>query len=81
MATIAPQVFFLSVFVNLFAALALSFPILEERLRLSNLFQPEIFHSRRFRLLLGSVAFVVGFAKLVIVTPPNPPVIGDLIPA
>lgn len=81
MVTIAPQMFFLSVFVNLFAGLALSFPILEARLRLSNVFQPEIFHSRPFRLVLGLVAFVIGFAKLVIVTPPNPPVIGDLIPA
>lgn len=81
MTTIAPQMFFLSVFVNLFAGLALSFPILEERFRLAHVFQPEVFHSRRFRLILGGLAFVIGFAKLVVVTPPNPPVIGDLIPA
>jgi hypothetical protein len=72
------QLYFLSVFVNLLAALALSSEYLSSRMKnLDSL--TAVLSPQGVKLGLGIAAFVVGFLKLLI--PQDVPVVGDLLPA
>lgn len=75
------QVYFLSVLTNIVAGIALAFERMDDRLRLHAVFNPELFRHTGFRLAMGVITFVVGFAKLLSVTDGNVPVVGDLLPA
>lgn len=75
------QFFFLSILTNVLAGTALAFDRMDEHLRLNAVFNPELFKRSGFRLGLGLVTFVVGFLKLLSVTPGTVPVVGDLFPA
>ncbi len=74
------QIYLLSVVVNLLAGVTLSHGFLESRLRLSSVFNSELFERPKFWFGLGSVSFIVGFLKL-ISAQGDMPVIGDLLPA
>jgi hypothetical protein len=75
------QFFFLSIVTNLLAGITLAYDRIDEKVNLSVLFNPALFQSSGFRLSLGLVTFVMGFLKLLSVTPGDVPVIGDLFPA
>jgi len=75
------QIYFLSILVNIIAGIALGFDRMDERLRLHAVFNPELFHHAGFRLAMGLIAFVVGFLKLLSVSPGDVAVVGDLLPA
>lgn len=75
------QIYFLSILVNLLTGITLSFDRMDERLQLRSLFNPELFQHAGFRLTMAIVAFVVGFLKLLSVSPGDVPVVGDLLPA
>ncbi|POR01151.1 hypothetical protein AU468_08690 [Alkalispirochaeta sphaeroplastigenens] len=75
------QIYFLSILANVIAGIALAFDRMDERMRLHAVFNPEMFKHTGFRLAMGVIAFVVGFLKLLSVTPGTPPVVGDLFPA
>ena len=75
------QIYFLSILVNLLSGITLSFDRMDERLQLLSLFNPELFQHAGFRLTMAIVTFVVGFLKLLSVSPGDVPVVGDLLPA
>ncbi|MFP4301578.1 MAG: hypothetical protein ACLFPW_12840 [Spirochaetaceae bacterium] len=75
------QIYFLSILVNLLAGITLSFDRMDERLQLRSLFNPELFQHAGFRLTMAIFTFVVGFLKLLSVSPGDVPVVGDLLPA
>ncbi|TVR68360.1 MAG: hypothetical protein EA427_10625 [Spirochaetaceae bacterium] len=75
------QFYFLSILANVIAGIALAYDRMDERLRLHAVFNPQLFQRAPFRLGLGVVTFIVGFLKLLSVTPGTPPVVGDLFPA
>ncbi|MFW6339205.1 MAG: hypothetical protein ACOC25_09770 [Alkalispirochaetaceae bacterium] len=75
------QIYFLSILVNLLAGITLSFDRMDERLQLRSLFNPELFQHAGFRLTMAIITFVVGFLKLLSVSPGDVPVVGDLLPA
>lgn len=75
------QIYFLSILANVIAGIALAFDRMDERMRLHAVFNPEMFRHAGFRLAMGVITFVVGFLKLLSVTPGTPPVVGDLFPA
>lgn len=75
------QIYFLSILVNLLSGITLSFDRMDERLQLRSLFNPELFQHAGFRLTMAIVTFVVGFLKLLSVSPGDVPVVGDLLPA
>lgn len=72
------QFYFLSVFTNLLAALALSGEYLGSRIKNLEPLMTAL-GARGVRLGVGIAAFVVGFLKLLI--PQDVPVVGDLLPA
>ncbi len=74
------QIYLLSVVVNLLAGVTLSYNFLESRLRLSSVFNSELFERPKFWFGLGAASFIVGFLKL-ISAQGDIPVIGDLLPA
>lgn len=75
------QIYFLSILTNVIAGIALAFDRMDERMRLHAVFNPEMFRHSGFRLAMGVITFIVGFLKLLSVTPGTPPVVGDLFPA
>lgn len=75
------QFFFLSIVTNLLAGVTLAYDRIDEKVNLSALFNPVLFQNSGFRLSLGLVTFVMGFLKLLSVTPGDVPVVGDLFPA
>ncbi len=75
------QIYFLSILSNIVAGLALGYDRLKTPLRLDTVFDEELFAQPGVRLSIGLVAFVVGFLKLLSVTPGDVAVIGDLLPA
>jgi len=75
------QIYFLSILANIVAGIAIGFDRIDERLRLHAVFNPELFHHTGFRLAMGLITFVVGFLKLLSVTPGDVAVVGDLLPA
>lgn len=75
------QIYFLSITVNLLAGITLSFGQMDEKLQLRSLFNPELFEHAGFRLTMAIVTFVVGFLKLLSVSPGDVPVVGDILPA
>ncbi len=75
------QIYFLSILVNLLTGITLSFDRMDERLQLRSLFNPELFQHAGFRLTMAIITFVVGFLKLLSVSPGDVPVVGDLLPA
>lgn len=75
------QIYFLSILVNLLTGITLSFGQMDEKLQLRSLFNPELFEHPGFRLTMAIVTFVVGFLKLLSVSPGDVPVVGDLLPA
>lgn len=75
------QIYFLSILVNLLSGIALSFDRMDEKLQLRSVFNPELFENAGFRLTMAIVTFVVGFLKLLSVSPGDVPVVGDLLPA
>jgi len=54
---------------------------MDERLRLRSVFNPELFQNAGFRLAIGISAFIIGFLKLLSVSPDDVAVVGDLVPA
>ncbi|MFW6214574.1 MAG: hypothetical protein ACOC45_01380 [Alkalispirochaetaceae bacterium] len=75
------QIYFLSILVNLLAGLTLSFDRMDEKLQLRSVLNSELFERAGFRLTMGIFTFVVGFLKLLSVSPGDVPVVGDLLPA
>lgn len=75
------QIYFLSILTNVLAGIALGFDRMDERLRLHAVFNPELFQHAGFRLAIGLITFVVGFLKLLSVSPGDVAVLGDLVPA
>jgi hypothetical protein len=75
------QIYFLSILTNVLAGIALGFDRMDERLRLRSVFNPELFQNAGFRLAIGISAFVIGFLKLLSVSPDDVAVVGDLVPA
>ncbi len=75
------QIYFLSVLTNIIAGIALAFDRMDERLRLHAVFNPELFQHAGFRLAIGLITFVVGFLKLLSVSPGDAAIVGDLVPA
>lgn len=75
------QIYFLSILTNILAGIALGFDRMDERLRLRSVFNPELFQNTGFRLAIGLITFVVGFLKLLSVSPDDVAVVGDLVPA
>jgi len=72
------QFYFLSVFVNLLAALVLSGEYLGSKMKNLEPLMTAL-NARGARLGVGIAAFLVGFLKLLI--PQDVPVVGDLLPA
>lgn len=75
------QIYLLSILTNIIAGIALGFDKMDERLRLHAVFNPELFQHTGFRLAMGLITFVVGFLKLLSVSPGDVAVVGDLLPA
>jgi hypothetical protein len=75
------QIYLLSVVTNILAGVALSIDGVEDRLRISSVFNADLFSSSGFRLGLGIATFLAGFFKILSVTSGDVPVVGDLIPA
>ena len=75
------QIYFLSILLNLLCGITLSFDRMDEKLQLRSLFNPELFQHAGFRLTMAVLTFVVGFLKLLSVSPGDVPVVGDLLPA
>ena len=75
------QFFFLSIVTNILAGITLSYEKIETKVHLNAVFNPELFRHSGFRLSVGLVSFVMGFLKLLSVTPGDVPVVGDLFPA
>lgn len=75
------QIYFLSIITNLLAGLTLAHDRFEEPLRLSSVVNAELFRRQGFRLAVGIAAFVMGFLKLLSVSPGDVAVVGDLVPA
>ncbi len=74
------QIYLISVVVNLLAGVTLAHEFLEPRIRLSAVFNSDLFETPRFWFGLGAVSFITGFLKL-ISAQADMPVIGDLLPA
>jgi hypothetical protein len=75
------QIYFLSILANVLAGIALAFDRMDERLRLRAVFNPELFQLTGFRLAMGLITFIVGFLKLLSVSPGDVAGVGDLLPA
>lgn len=75
------QIYFLSILANVLSGIALAYDRMDERLRLRAVFNPELFQQTGFRLAMGLIVFVVGFLKLLSVSPGDVAVVGDLLPA
>lgn len=75
------QIFFLSIVTNIAAGVALAWDRLDGTVHEGKALNAELFHHSGFRLGLGLVTFVMGFLKLLSVSPGDVPVVGDLFPA
>lgn len=75
------QIYFLSIVTNILAGVTLGHERFEERLRLGSIINVDLFANQGFRLAVGVSAFVIGFLKLLSVSPGDVAVIGDLVPA
>lgn len=75
------QFYFLAVITNVVAGAALSSNGMDEKLRLSSLFNRELLNQTGFRVGLGILTFVVGIFKFLTVNPDDVPVVGDIVPA
>ncbi len=75
------QFYFLSIFMNLLAGLALAHESLEERMAIRSFLNPELLIRPSFQLIVGIITAIVGFFKFLSVTDGNVPVVGDLLPA
>jgi hypothetical protein len=75
------QIYVLSIVTTILAGLTLAYQRIETRLGLDRIFNPELFTRGGFRLGVGLVTFVVGFLKLLSVSPGDVAVVGDLVPA
>lgn len=75
------QIYLLSVLTTVLAGITLAHDEIGERLKLNAIFNVELFANSGFRLGLGIVTFIVGFLKLLSVSPGDVAVVGDLVPA
>lgn len=75
------QIYFLSIVANVLAGSALAAERMGERFPLRSVLNLDAFQSMSGRLILGLVTFVVGFLKLLSVSPGDVAVVGDLVPA
>lgn len=75
------QIYLLSVLTNVLAGLTLANGEFGEKLKLNTVFNVDLFSRTGFRLGLGIVTFIVGFLKLLSVSPGDVAVVGDLVPA
>ncbi len=75
------QFYFLVIVLNLLAGTALAFDSLDQRVRVSTFFNPELFQRAKFRFGLGVATFVAAFFKLWSVTHGDWYILGDFFPA
>jgi len=75
------QIYFLSILSNIVAGIALGYDRMQAPLKLDAMFNADFFRQAAVRLSVGLVTFVVGFLKLLSVTPGDVAVVGDLLPA
>jgi hypothetical protein len=75
------QIYFLSIIINLIAGIVLSVKLIESKFPVLGKFIGDVSSNSFFRLWLGSAAAVVGIFKLLMVTPGDVRIIGDLLPA
>jgi hypothetical protein len=75
------QIYFLSIIINLIAGIVLSARLIESKFPVVGKFIDDMTDNSVFRLWLGCAAVVVGIFKLLMVTPGDVRIIGDLAPA
>ena len=75
------QIYFLSIVFNIFAGITLAHEHLSENSTFTSVFNPDFFKRLNLWIILGIVTFIVGFLKILSVSPGDVKVVGDLIPA
>lgn len=75
------QIYFLSIFFNIFAGITLGYDKFSTNTSFTSVFNPEFFKRLNLWVILGVGTFVVGFLKILSVSPGDVKVVGDLIPA
>jgi hypothetical protein len=75
------QIYFLSIVINLIVGIALSAKFIENKFPVLGKFIEDVTDNSIFRLWLGSAAVVVGVFKLLMTTPGDVRIIGDMVPA